>query len=173
MLSLLIFLAFMVATSVLAPIASGLLTTLDLDTQLGKCLALLTFIGIAVGMGITAPHAAITTVLPIKDVPIGMGILGFTARLIPAILISSSATLFQGRLSAEVARYAPAQNITLIEEAGLSDIRTIIGQDRLRNVLLGYGEAVSQTLYIPVVLAALSIIGTASMEWRSIKKKSD
>lgn len=165
--------AFMVVTSVLAPIASGLLAKLDLDTQLAKCLGLLAFIGISVGLGIGAPHAAISTVLDIKDVPIATGILGFVARLVTAVVVSSSATLFQNRLSVEVAHTAPGQNTTVLRHVGLSDIRTVIGQDKLRDVLLGYGEAVSQTLYMPVALACLSIVGTASMEWRSVKKKTD
>lgn len=163
----------MVATSVLAPIGSGLLTTLDLDTNLAKVLALLGFIGVAVGLGIGAPHAAVPTVLPIKDVPIGTGIVGFVARLFPAIFISSSATLFQNRLKVEVAQTAPSQNITMLTAAGLSDIRTLIGRDHLRDVLLGYGDAVSQTLYLPVALGALSVVGTVAMEWKSVKAKAD
>lgn len=163
----------MVVTSITAPIACGLLATLDLDTQLAKCLGLLAFIGISIGLGIGAPHAAISTVLDVKDVPIAMGILGFVARLVSSIAVSSSATLFRNRLSVEVAHTAPYQNVTVLEHAGLSDIRTVIGQDKLRDVLLGYGEAVSQTLYMPVALAVLSIVGTAAMEWRSVKKKTD
>lgn len=163
----------MIATSVLAPIGSGLLTTVDLDTNLVKVLALLGFIGAAIGLGIGAPHAAVPTVLPVKDVPIGMGIVGFVTRLFPAIFISSSATLFQNRLNVEVSQTAPSQNLTMLKDAGLSDIRALIGRDHLRDVLLGYGDAVSQTLYLPVVLGVLSVIGTIAMEWKSVKAKAD
>lgn len=164
---------FMILTSIVTPIASGLLTTLDLESDLPKVLALLGLIGAAIGFGITAPHAAVSTVLAIKDVPMGMGIVGFIGRLLPAILVSSSATLFQNRLSAEVAHSAPGQNITTVKTAGLSDLRNVIGQDRLRDVLLGYDAAVSQTLYLPLALASVSIVGAASMQWISVKKKSD
>lgn len=163
----------MVFTSVATPIASGLLATVDLDTQLAKCLGLLAFIGVSVGIGIGAPHAAICTVLDVKDIPIATGIVGFMTRLASAIAVSSSATLFQNRLSAEIAQTAPSQNITILRHVGLSELRTVIGKDKLRDVLLGYGEAVSQTLYFPVALAVLSIVGTASMEWRSVKKKTE
>ena len=168
-----ILLAFILATSILAPIATGLLTTLDLQTEMPKVLALLGFVGAAVGLGIAAPHSAVATVLPIKDVPIGIGVIGFVARLFSAIFISASATLFQTRLYAEVGAQAPGQNVTVLRNTGLSELREVIGQDRLRDVLLGYGEAVSQTLYLPVALTVLSLVGTLSMEWRSVKKKAE
>lgn len=164
---------FMFATAVFGPIASGLLTTLNLETELAKVVALLAFIGVAVGLGIQGPASAITTVLDIKDVPIGMGIMGFGARLGASLFVSSSATLFQNRLTAEVGHFAPGTNVTILKESGLSDIRRIIGQDKLRDVLLGYGEAVSQTLYFPVALTCSSIVGCLLMEWRSVKKKQE
>lgn len=162
----------MLATSILSPIATGLLTTLDLQTDLPKVLALLGFTGAAVGIGMTAPESAIATVLSIKDVPIGMGIIGFVSRLLPAIFISASATLFQNRLFAEVRERVSEQNVTSLSNTGLSELRAVIGPDNLRDVLLGYGEAVSQTLYLPVALITLSLAGSLSMEWRSVKKKT-
>lgn len=42
----------MIATSVLAPIASGLLTTISPDDRVTKVLSLLGFLGLATGVGI-------------------------------------------------------------------------------------------------------------------------
>lgn len=167
------YMPFMLATSILGPIASGLLTTLDLETQLAKVLAFLAFIGAAIGFGIQGPGVAVTTCLDLKDVPIGMGIIGFGARIGASLFVSSSATLFQNRLTAEVGAAAPGTNTTNLSHTGLSDIRRVIGQDKLRDVLLGYGEAVSQTLYFPVALICTSLLGCLAMEWRSVKKKQE
>lgn len=164
---------FMYATATLGPIASGLLTTLNLETELAKVGGLLAMIGVAVGLGIQAPGMAVTTILDLKDVPIGMGLIGFGARLGASLFVSSSATLFQNRLTAEIGHFAPGTNVTILRESGLSDIRHLIGRDKLRDVLLGYGEAVSQTLYFPVALTCTSIIACIAMEWRSIKKKQE
>ena len=62
-------------------------------------------------------------------------------------------------------------NATLLEHAGLSEIRDIIGSDRLRDVLLGYDEAVTQTLYLPVGLTVATIVGSVFTEWHSVKAK--
>ncbi|KAF9776991.1 hypothetical protein IL306_004748 [Fusarium sp. DS 682] len=163
--------AFMLATSVLTPIASGLLTTLDLEEQITKAVGLLTFLGLAVGLGLQGPQVALQAVLPIEDVSVGGAVITFGAGMGSALWICASATLFQDRLSKEIQNAAPGTNTTKLQEAGLSRLRESIGPDRLKSVLSGYENAVVQTLYIPLGLALLSIIGAVAMERKSIKKK--
>ncbi|KAF4956541.1 hypothetical protein FSARC_11543 [Fusarium sarcochroum] len=162
---------FMMATSVLAPIASGLLTTLDLEEQIAKAVALLTFLGVAVGLGLQGPQVALQAVLPVEDVSVGGAVLSFGSGMGSALWICASATLFQDRLSKEIQEAAPGTNTTGLQEAGLSKLRESIGPDRLKSVLTGYEDAIVQTLYIPLALALLSIIGSLAMERKSIKKK--
>ena len=151
--------------------AAGLLTTLDLDESLVKVLGLLGFLGASVGMGLQAPFVAIQTVLDPKDVPIGMAINGFAGGIGSGLFLSASSALFQNRLVNEVSAHAPGTNITVIEKAGLSDIRKQIGSNRLRDVLLGYDKAIIQTLYLPMALAVLTMLGSLTMERKSVKKK--
>ena len=161
----------MLATSILTPIASGLLTTLDFSENIVKVFFLLVFVGTGVGLGIQAPLVAVQTVLPAKDFATGVAIVGFAGGLASSLFISVSATLFQARLAVELAKCAPGTNTTIFDHGGLADIRSQIGEQRLGDVLWGYDEAVMQTLYIPVALAASSIIASVAMERRSVKKK--
>ena len=161
----------MFATSILAPIASGLLTTLDLDENIVKVAVLLGFLGFAIGLGLQGPSLAVQTVLSPKDVSIGSAIMMFGGSMSSALWICASATLFQNRLVDEVEKYSPATNATALESVGLSDIRGYIGSDGLKDVLSGYNRAVVQTLYMPLALALLTILGSLAMERRSIKKK--
>ena len=161
----------MFVTSVIAPIAAGLLTTLDLDESLVKVLCLLGLLGAAVGLGLSTPILAVQTVLPMKDISTGLAITGFAGGLGSSFFISVSSTLFQNRLTEEVERSAPGTNTTVFENGGLANVRDYIGPDRLRDVLLGYDKAVMQTLYLPVALAALTIVGSVAMERKSVKKK--
>ena len=161
----------MIATSVLAPVASGLLTTLDLDESKVKVVALLGFLGFGVGIGNIGPIQAIATILPPNDVSIGMAIISFGGGMGTAVCISASATLFQNRLVEEISNYAPGVNTTAISSSGLSDIREIIGEKRLRAALTGYDHAIMQTLYMPLALAILTLVGSVAMEWPSVKKK--
>jgi MFS family permease len=162
---------FMFVTTIIAPIAGGILTTLNMDENSVKVLLCLGVLGFAIGVGNGQPINAVQTVLADKDVSIGMAVLGFAGGMGSALFLAVSAALFQNRLVEEIHQYSPTSNATQIEDLGLSDIRKVIGGDRLRDVLLGYDKAVMQTLYLPVALMVLSIIGPAAMEWRSVKKK--
>lgn len=161
----------MLATSVLAPIASGLLTTLNLHEQVGKVVALLAVLGAAVGLGIQGPILAIQAVLPADDVSIGGAVINFGAGMGSSLWVCSSATLFQARLVDEIKAYLPGTNVTAIEAAGLSGLRSYVGPEALGRALAGYDKAVGQTLYLPLGLGLLTILGSVAMERKSIKKK--
>jgi hypothetical protein len=143
----------------------------DLNGSVVKAAALLGFLGVAVGLSVQSPQVAVQTVLAPKDVSLGGAIILFGAGMGSALWICASATLFQNRLVDEVKKYSPATNGTVLESVGLSEIRNYIGSERLQDVLLGYNEAVVQTLYMPLALGILTIIGSLAMERRSIKKK--
>jgi hypothetical protein len=82
----------MYATSVLAPIASGLLTTINLDQSVGKATALLGLLGVAIGLGIQCPQLGVTTTLSIEDISIGTAVISFGAGLGSALFVSASST---------------------------------------------------------------------------------
>jgi hypothetical protein len=161
----------MYATSVLAPIASSLLTTINLDQSVGKATALLGLLGVAIGLGIQCPQLGVTTTLSIEDISIGTAVISFGAGLGSALFVSASSTLFNNLLVAEIRDYSPSTNVTALEAFGLSDVRNYIGSENLKNVLSGYNEEVVQTLYMPLALGILSIVGAVAIERRSIKEK--
>ena len=111
------------------------------------------------------------TVLSPKDISLGVSVLALGAGLGSSAFIATSATLFQNRLAVEIAKHSPGTNTTTLEDHGLSDLRKIIGADRLKDVLFGYNEAVVQTLYLPLGLGLLTIVGSMFTEVKSVKKK--
>ncbi|EGU80596.1 hypothetical protein FOXB_08880 [Fusarium oxysporum f. sp. conglutinans Fo5176] len=164
--------AFMLATSVLTPIASGLLTTLDLEEQIAKAVGLLTFLGLAVGLGLQGPQVALQAVLPIEDVSLGGAVITFGSGMGSALWICASATLFQDRLSKEIQDAAPGTNTTHIQEAGLSKLRESIGPDRLKSVLSGYENAVVQTLPIRAAPVKEGTTPPRTLIERAVSKRS-
>ncbi|KAF4338404.1 major facilitator superfamily transporter [Fusarium beomiforme] len=162
---------FMLATSVLTPIASGLLTTLNLEEQIAKAVGLLTFLGVAVGLGLQGPQVALQAVLPIEDVSVGGAVITFGSGMGSALWICASATLFQDRLSKEIQNAAPGTNATKLQEAGLSRLSESIGPGRLKSVLSGYENAVVQTLPIqPAPSKEVTVIPTTRIERRASKR---
>lgn len=162
----------MFATSILAPVASGILTTINLDESSAKVAALLGFLGAAIGFGMQTPILIVQTSLSPKDVSIGTAVVGFGGGMGSALWTCASATLFQNRLVEEIQQHAPGTNVTTVGHSGLSDLRHDIGSANLKNVLSGYSDAVSQTLYIPLALGILTMIGSIATERKSMKKKT-
>lgn len=162
----------MVATTVIAPVASGLLTTLDLSTELIKALAYQALPGFGLGLGIQGSQNAVQVVPSAKEVPMGISLVSFGSGLGSSLFVSASAALFQNRLEEETSKTAPeAVDTRALGYTGFSSIRELVGADRLRDVLLGYDAAVFQILYLVVGLACLTIVSSGGMEWRSVKKK--
>jgi hypothetical protein len=64
-------------TTLLAPITAGLLTTLDIDTNLAKSLCYQALLGFAVGLGIQAPQLVAQTLLAPKEATNGIAIVSF------------------------------------------------------------------------------------------------
>jgi hypothetical protein len=122
-------------------------------------------------LSLQTPQVAVQTVLAPKDVSLGGAIVLFGAGMGSSLWICASATLFQNRLVNEVEKYSPATNGTALASVGLSEIRNYIGSENLQEALSGYNEAVVQTLYMPLALGILTILGSFAMERRSIKKK--
>ncbi len=62
----------MIASTLLAPIASGLLTTIGLDEGVAKAACLLGFLGMATGIGIQTPTLALQAMMKSKDLPMAL-----------------------------------------------------------------------------------------------------
>lgn len=155
----------------MAPIASGFLTVIDLEESKVEIVALLGILGFAVGIGLNGPIQTVVTILDPREVSIGTALTGFGGGMGSALFISAAATLFQGRLADEISKTAPGTNTTELSHTGLSDIRALIGPDRLKDILSGYNRATVETSYMALALALLTLIGSASMGWPSVKKK--
>lgn len=162
---------FMLATSILTPIGTGLLTTLDVDAVLARLICYQALFGFACGIGYQGPQSAAQTVLSPQDAPIGIALMQFANSFGPAVFVSVAQTIFTGRLTADLSKYAPELNAEALSTMGLADLKQRLGPENLAGALLGYDKALMQTFYLGVALTCLSIVGSAGMEWRSVKQK--
>ena len=162
---------FALLTSIITPIATGLLTTLAVEESSARLICFQALFGFGVAIGFQAPLVAAQTVLAQKDVPIGIACIQFAQYLGPAIFITVAQTLFEGRLTSDLAKFAPGVDAHALENMGLSDLKNLVGDRNIVDVLLGYDKAITQTFYLPLALSCVGVFGSLGMEWRSIKKK--
>ncbi|KAJ5792062.1 uncharacterized protein N7503_008040 [Penicillium pulvis] len=156
--------------SALLTIGSGLCTTFQVHTGNGMWIGYQIIIGIGAGVGFQQCINCLQTVLPLEDIPIGIAIITFAQSLSGALFISIAQTVFQNRLVASITKYAPTISPGAIIEAGAAHLSHRVPKQALSSVLYAYNIAVTQTFYVSVAAAALSFIGAALVQWKSMKR---
>ncbi|KAH0379623.1 hypothetical protein KCU92_g8062, partial [Aureobasidium melanogenum] len=162
---------FMWAATILMPVSAGLLTTIKTRTSLAEVLVMTGFFGFAGGIGFLSPQSAVQMALPKNDASIGLSIILFAEQFGAALFVLAAQNVFQNRLVDNLHTSAPSLNATGIGTAGLSDLKDLVAPADLMNVLVAVDQSVAQTWYMAVALACMTIVGSATMDWRSVKEK--
>ena len=165
---------FMILSSVLMAIGVGLISTWKVSTGHSQWIGFQIIFGLGVGFGMQQPLIAAQTVLPIKDVPIGTSIINFSLTLGGALLISVGQNIFTNRLITNLASNVPGVPSSLVLETGATSLNKAVFEldpGSVAPVLTAYNNALTQTYYVSLAMAALSIFGALGMEWKSVKGK--
>ncbi|KAI1336204.1 putative MFS aflatoxin efflux pump [Xylariaceae sp. FL0016] len=160
----------MIVGSCLTTIGAGLLTTLQLDTGIGKWLGYQVIYGFGVGMCFQAPNLAAQTVLPTKDVPIGTSLMFFSQILGGAVFTSVGQNVLNNQLLQRLSGF-PGFEPSMIENSGATTLTDGLPADLIQPVLEAYNESLRTVFRVGLCLAALTTLGAVSLEFRSVKKK--
>ncbi|OLN86224.1 putative HC-toxin efflux carrier TOXA 13 [Colletotrichum chlorophyti] len=149
-------------------IGSGLLYTLQVDSSSPKWIGYQIIYGLGGGLGIQAPNLAAQTTLPKQDVPMGISLLLFCQLLGGAIFVPVGQNVLSNQL---VHRLSSIQGINpeTILDTGATAL-TDLSESIKPIVKAAYNDSLRQVYLIGVILACVSILGAASLEWRSMKK---
>jgi hypothetical protein len=162
---------FMFITSIFTPIAAGLLTTIKVDATIAILIIYQGLHGIAFGLGFQAPTIAAQTVLAPEDINTGIAAIQFAQNLGPALFVPVAQTIFSNQLKVDLTKILPNLNATSLESMGFGDLKSQIGEQNLNLALRGYDTALTQTFYLAVALTCATLVGSLTMEWKSVKEK--
>lgn len=162
---------FMIASSVLMAIGAGLLSTLEVNTGHSKWIGYQAIFGIGVGLGMQQILIAVQTVLPAADVPTGTAIVMFFQTLGGALFISVGQNVFTNKLVSGLQAVVPDLNPAIVLATGATELKSVIGKQYLSGVLQAYNDALTNSFYVAVAMATLSIVGSLLVEWKSVKGK--
>lgn len=163
---------FIYGSVVLMSIGSGLLTTLVPESGAGKWIGYQLLFGFGTGLGFQQPVIAAQTVLKLDDIPIGTATLLFIQLLGGALFVSVGSNIFNNKLISNLASAVPNISPEVIVSAGATNLKKIVPPQALPAVLLAYNAALTKTFQIALVLACVSALGAAFIEWRSVKGKN-
>jgi MFS family permease len=162
---------FMYASTVFAALGSGLITTFAVDTPTSRWIGYQIIYGLGSGMGFQQPMMAAQTVLPLDDVPIGTAFVMFIQLLGGAMFVSVGENIFTNQLVRNVVATVPTLDPQVVLQTGATALRGIVDADRLPALLAAYNDALTKTYQVALILASLSAVFAALMEWRSVKGK--
>ena len=87
------------------------------------------------------------------------------------MFISIVQVTFTSQLGVNLRDVATGLDAFSIENFGLTELKAHLGPEQLQKALQGFDKNLVQTWYLAVALCCATIIGSASMEWRSVKHK--
>ncbi|KAI1776008.1 putative MFS aflatoxin efflux pump [Hypoxylon cercidicola] len=150
-------------------IGAGLLTTLQVDTGTGKWIGYQILYGFGMGMCFQAPNLAAQTVLPTKDVPVGTSLVFFSQLLAGSIFLSVGQNVLDTQLLNRLSGL-PGFQPSMIENSGATTLSSSLPPELLGPVLVAYNESLREVFILGLCLSCLTMLGTAAMEWRSVKQ---
>ncbi|KAL8819246.1 MAG: hypothetical protein Q9223_002277 [Gallowayella weberi] len=162
---------FMIVSSVFMAIGVGLMSTWESDTNHSMWIGYQVVYGLGVGLGMQQPLICVQTVLPLEDVPIGTTIIIFLQMLGGALFIAIAQNIFNNRLISNLVADVPSIDPTTVLRLGATNIKKNLDPAIIGDVLVAYNSAITQTFYVSVAIAALSIFGAVAIEWKSVKGK--
>ena len=160
---------FAILSSVVMSIGAGLVTTLKTDSYRGYWIWYQVILGLGIGFGMQQPSLAAQTVLVQKDVPTGTSIMFFGQTLGGAVSIAIAENVFKNKLVEGVSGVA-SMNPRTIVNVGATAIRELNPPQFLPQVLSAYNYALTKAFTVSLAIACASILGSASLEWRSIRE---
>ena len=161
----------MIASSIFAAIGAGLMSTLQPDSDHQMWIGYQAICGIGVGLGMQQPLIAVQTVLDISLVPIGTSIIIFTQTLGGALFVSIGENVFSNKLVQGLAKYAPSLDPKVVLSIGATSLQTTLDKAQLPGVIQAYNDALTHAFFVAAIMAASTIIGSAAIEWKSVKGK--
>lgn len=164
---------FLIGSTAIAAIGTGLVTLFDVDTPSGKWIGYQIVVGAGVGAGFQVPMTAVQRVLSPEDIPVGTAAVMFFQTLGGALFLAVGQSVFQNGLIDGIKAYAPTVNSAAILGAGATETRTVLSQmgklDQLPNVLKAYMTGLRDAYRVSLALMVVSFLAACFMEWKSVK----
>lgn len=164
---------FLIASSVVMSVGAGLLMLFKVDTPQPTWIGYQVVFGFGIGLGQQQAGLAAQTVLPTKDVPIGVSLKFFGQSLGGAIFVSVAQSVLNQKMVAGLTELnIPDFDPNVVVSLGATELRHYVPPEFLDRVLVVYNDAITGTFLVALIVAALSLVGSLLTEWKSVKGKN-
>ncbi|KAL1599680.1 hypothetical protein SLS60_007483 [Paraconiothyrium brasiliense] len=150
-------------------VGAGLLTTFQVDTGVSKWIGYQVLYGLGVGYCFQTPMLAVQTVLPKKEVPMGLALILFGQLLGASVFVSVGENVLANQLLKRLS-WIPGFDRALITSGGATTFLDALPAEYHESALVEYNESLRKVFQIGLIIACLAVLGVASLEWKSVKK---
>lgn len=70
-----------------------------------------------------------------------------------------------------LAKYAPGLDPKIVLSIGATSLQSTLDKAQLPGVVMAYNDALTHAFLVAAIMAASTIIGSAAIEWKSVKGK--
>lgn len=164
------YMVFVYACVVLAPIGTGLLSTLSPTTHTGRWIGYQIITGLGFGFGFQQGNVMVASILKNEDIPTGGAMVFSSLFFGGAIFLNVAQNLFTNRLIKNVeALNLPGLSSQAVVSVGATGIRKLVPPADLPRVVEAYNNAINHAQLASVIMASLAVLGAAGMEWVNVK----
>jgi hypothetical protein len=165
------YMPFVYGSIVFTCIGSGLITTFNPTTDIGRWIGYQLLYGLGCGMGFQQPPIAAQAVLPPPDMPIGIAITLFFRNFGAALFVTAGNNVMNAELERGVSdRALPGVDAQSVLEAGATSFRTIVPEASLDEMVEIYNYALQRTFLVGLIISCLAVFGAAFMEWKTMRR---
>ncbi|KAG0155711.1 hypothetical protein PDIDSM_2884 [Penicillium digitatum] len=150
---------FLISSTALAAIGTGLITLYDVDVSMGKWIGYQIVVGAGIGAGLQIPMTAVQTTLG------------------GAIFIAVGQSVFQNGLIEGIRTYAPDVEARAIISAGATEMRHVLitlgHLNQLDDVIRAYMNGLRDTYRVSLALMVAAFVAACFLEWKSVNKRDE
>ncbi|KAI0852301.1 major facilitator superfamily protein [Daldinia vernicosa] len=162
---------FFLVSSVIMPIAAGLLTTFTPSISDGKWIGYQILFGVGLGVGMQQPMNVVQTVLERPDIATGTAIVTFSRFLGSAIFLPVAENVFLNSFISKLSN-VPSINPSSVTGGGATELRNMVSGGELDTLLSDYNAAIIDVFYMVISTCGITIFGSVFVEWRSLKARA-
>ncbi|KAF7616252.1 putative efflux pump antibiotic resistance protein [Aspergillus flavus] len=162
---------FLIASSVISTLGAALLSTLHPSSNLISSLIFQVLLSLGIGLGSQNSTLVPQVAVQKEDVVIAISSLTFVQALSSSVSLVIGQSVFHNRLVENLRVSAPSIDPSMVEK-GVTMLRDTIPPEMLADVLGAFSRAITDTFHVAVVMCAFSLVGSASLRWKSIREKT-
>ncbi|PWY81407.1 MFS general substrate transporter [Aspergillus eucalypticola CBS 122712] len=157
---------FMGIAIIFGAVGSGLFTTFTVDTPTGEWIGYQIIFAISSSLCSVTPLMVAQHALPLKDIPIGSGLVMFSQTVGASIFVAVAQALFTNELSAGLEGTAVGDDgldVSGLLSGGISTLTEGLSGEGKRGVLVVLNEALTRSWQLAVVLECVAVIGVLAV----------